>query len=51
MIAAAQDQSIDSDIQILRADLRADKLKVVTQQMQLSDEEAKAFWPIYREYD
>jgi hypothetical protein len=50
-IAAAQDESIDSDIQILRADLRADKLKVVTDQMRLSDEEAKAFWPIYREYD
>jgi hypothetical protein len=50
-IAATQDESIDSDIRILRADLRADKLKVVTEEMQLSDNEAKSFWPIYRAYD
>jgi Skp family chaperone for outer membrane proteins len=48
---AAQNQSIDSDIQILRANIRADKVQVVSQEMQLSDEEAKAFWPLYNKYE
>jgi len=47
----AQDTSVDSDIQMLRADIRADKTKILTDQMQLSDAEAKTFWPIYNDYD
>jgi Spy/CpxP family protein refolding chaperone len=48
----AQDTSgIDSDIQMLRADIRSDKTKIMADQMQLSDSEGKAFWPIYNEYD
>jgi hypothetical protein len=47
----ADDASIDTDIQILRADLRADKTKVMASQMQLSDSEAKSFWPIYNDYE
>ena len=50
-IVIAQDANIDSDIEILRANIRADKLQLVTDEMQLSDDEAKTFWPIYREYD
>jgi hypothetical protein len=48
---AAQDSNIDSDIEILRANIRADKMQLVTDEMQLSDDEAKTFWPIYRQYD
>jgi hypothetical protein len=48
---AAQNESIDSDIQVLRANIRADKVEVVSQEMQLSPEEAKAFWPLYNKYD
>jgi hypothetical protein len=47
----AQDTSIDSDIEILRANIRAEKMQLVTDQMELSDAEAKVFWPIYRQYD
>jgi hypothetical protein len=50
-MVAAQDANIDSDIEILRANIRADKMQLVTDEMQLSDDEAKTFWPIYREYD
>jgi hypothetical protein len=46
----AQDYSVDSDIQLLRADIRNDKVKIMTDQMQLSDTEGKAFWPIYNDY-
>jgi hypothetical protein len=47
----SDNSSIDSDIQILRADLRSDKTKIMANQMQLSDAEGKAFWPIYNDYD
>ena len=46
----AQDYSVDSDIQLLRADIRNDKVKIMTDQMQLNDTESKAFWPIYNDY-
>jgi len=46
----AQDNSVDSDIQLLRADIRNDKVKIMTDQMQLNDTDSKAFWPIYKEY-
>jgi len=48
---AQDNSSIDSDIQMLRADIRADKTKIMADQMQLSDAEGKAFWPIYNDYD
>jgi hypothetical protein len=50
-LVAAQDASIDSDIEVLRANIRADKMQLVTDEMHLSADEAKTFWPIYREYD
>lgn len=48
---AAQNESIDSDIQVLRANIRADKVEVVSKAMDLSPKEAKAFWPIYNQYE
>ena len=50
-LGAQDNASIDSDIQMLRANLRADKTKVMADQIQLSDSEGKAFWPIYNDYD
>jgi hypothetical protein len=50
-VGAQDNSSVDSDIQMLRADLRSGKTKIVANQMQLSDAEGKAFWPIYNDYD
>jgi hypothetical protein len=52
-IAAAQssEPSLDSYIESLRADLRADKVAIITQAMQFSDQDSKAFWPVYRKYE
>jgi hypothetical protein len=50
-VRAQDNSSIDSDIQILRADVRSGKTKIMANQMQLSDAEGKAFWPIYNDYD
>jgi len=43
--------NVDSYIESLRADLRADKVDIVTQAMQLSDKDAKLFWPVYHRYE
>jgi hypothetical protein len=38
-------------LEMLRSDLRADKVAIITQAMQFTQEQADAFWPVYREYD
>src|SRR5262245_40544120 len=48
-IAVAQDKPIDN-MQILRDKIRADKKLVVAANMELTESEAKGFWPIYDEY-
>jgi|SRR5688572_14962314 len=37
--------------ELLRADVRLQKVAIITQVMEFSESEDKAFWPIYREYD
>lgn len=38
-------------IELLRSDLRAEKVAMVTASMELDDAESQTFWPIYREYE
>jgi hypothetical protein len=38
-------------IQLLRADMKSKKEQIVKEAMQLNDQQAAIFWPIYREYD
>lgn len=38
-------------IRLLRADLKTSKERIIKEAMQLSDQQAAAFWPVYREYD
>ena len=38
-------------IRLLRTDLKAKKEQIIKEAMQLSDQQAAAFWPIYRNYD
>jgi hypothetical protein len=37
--------------ELLRSDVRAEKVAILTQLMELNETEDKAFWPIYRDYD
>jgi hypothetical protein len=37
--------------ELLRADVRAQKVAIITEVMGFTDKEDEAFWPIYREYD
>jgi hypothetical protein len=45
--ALAQEQYIE----LLRSDIKTQKVAVVTDVMQFSEADAEIFWPIYREYD
>ncbi len=47
---ATTGDSTAMNMQILRDKVRADKKLVVAQNMQLTDSEASAFWPIYEVY-
>ena len=48
---ATPDQAEDAYIDSLRADLRADKTTLITEAMQFSEQDAAAFWPVYKKYD
>jgi hypothetical protein len=47
--AGAQDKAADN-MQILQEKIKADKKLVVAQNMGLTESEAKAFWPVYDQY-
>lgn len=40
----------DSDIQLLRSNVQADKNVIIAHTMQFTDAESSAFWPVYRDY-
>ena len=48
--AFVQGQSANTNMQILRDKVRADKKLVVAANMDLTDAEGRAFWPIYDAY-
>jgi hypothetical protein len=46
-----QETNIRAYVELLRADVRAQKTAIIGEAMDLNDEQAAKFWPIYREYD
>jgi hypothetical protein len=48
-LASAQDKPADN-MQIVVEKIRADKKLFVAENMQLTEAEAKAFWPVYEQY-
>jgi hypothetical protein len=40
----------DDDIAVLRQDVQAGKTDIITRNMQFTEEQSKAFWPVYRNY-
>ena len=40
----------DTDIQLLRSDIQAQKEQIIAHTMQFTDAESTAFWPVYRDY-
>jgi len=49
-VFAQERTASESDMQILRDKVKADKKLLVAANMELTDAEAKAFWPIYDSY-
>jgi Spy/CpxP family protein refolding chaperone len=49
--AAAVNDNIYNYLQLLRSDMNSLKVELVNAIMKLSAEDAKKFWPIYREYE
>jgi hypothetical protein len=47
---AVRAESIQSDIAVTRAQIQADRQAIVADNMKLTDAQATAFWPVYREY-
>jgi hypothetical protein len=47
----ALDDNIYNYLQLLRSDFNSAKVEIINRIMKLSAEDAKKFWPIYREYE
>lgn len=45
-----RDQNLDTYADLLRQDVQKQKVAIVSQLMQLSPEQAAAFWPVYNDY-
>jgi hypothetical protein len=48
---ATREANLHAYVELLRSDLRTEKIAIITEMMQFSEDEDAKFWPIYREYD
>lgn len=46
-----QDTNIRAYVELLRSDVKTKKTAILSEIMQLTDDQSDKFWPIYREYD
>ena len=46
-----RDQNLSAYVELLRSDLRTQKVAIITEVMGLSEAEDAKFWPIYRDYE
>ena len=44
-------QAQDDFIELLRQDLKTQKVAIITEAMNFTEEESNTFWPVYRKYD
>ena len=44
-------QDVDGYIELLRSDVKTEKVAIITEVMVFTEKESEAFWPIYREFD
>lgn len=49
--ALAQADPAAKYLELLRGDVRAEKIAILTEALDLTEAQGTAFWPIYREYD
>lgn len=46
-----EEPATNSDIELLRSDIRTQKMALIADRMHFTNQEADAFWPIYRKYE
>jgi hypothetical protein len=46
-----EEQDIQTLIELMRKDVRAEKADIVAKTMELTADEAAAFWPVYKKYE
>jgi hypothetical protein len=49
--AETRDTNLRAYVELLRSDLRAGKVAIITEVMEFTEEEDAKFWPVYREYE
>ena len=49
--AETRELNLRAYVELLRSDLRGQKVAVISEVMQFTDAEDAAFWPVYREYE
>jgi len=47
----SRERNLRAYVELMRADLRAEKVAIITQVMGFTEAEDKAFWPVYRQYE
>jgi hypothetical protein len=50
-IYAAAEGVSESDFELMRSDIRTKKAAMIADRMKFTDQEAAAFWPVYRKYE
>jgi hypothetical protein len=51
LLAGAFAYGQEEFIELLRSDIKADKVAILTAVLELTPDEGTAFWPVYREYE
>src|SRR3954468_5198934 len=46
-----RDTNIRAYVELLRSDLRTEKIAIITEMMELTEADDAKFWPIYRDYE
>jgi len=49
--SAQEDATIKAYMEILRSDVRAERIAIITEVMDFTDAEAGRFWPVYRKFE
>ena len=50
-VSDSRESNLRAYVELLRSDLRTQKVAIIAEMMQFNEEEDKRFWPIYREYE
>ncbi len=50
-VTITTEDNLDSYIQVLRSNLRTQRVEIIAQAMKFTDADSSVFWPVYRKYE